>query len=275
LRKSVVPLALLSAAVAVSACLSQEQSPGPGPDFASSLIVLPGYTPGASVEGENSEFTLEWTASEDADWYEIRISPESITIDNWNSALPVDSVPAGDSSIVVALVGIQPEVYRNTCIGCAQCVAACPQAAIQQVDGKAIIDISLCTACGECVRICPVQAISNNCFGEPYHFGVRAMSEDGAPSEEIAVTEASYMLQYANDPAWCGDCAYECFILLDSCGPGCPVDAIWYTPDGTTSPPYDSGLVHIDYDLCINCGQCWIQCHEYGLWSIKKEVVEE
>jgi len=274
LKKPAIPFVLLLLAVAVSSCLSQEPTPGQGPDFASSLTVRAGYTPGASVEGENSEFTLEWNASEEAAWYEIRISTEPVTADNWNSALPVDSVMAGDSSVVSAFVQVQPEVYRNTCIGCAQCVAACPQGAMQQVDGKAVIDLSLCTACGECVRVCPVQAISNACFGEPYYFGVRAMSDSGAPSEEIAVTENTYALRYANDDKWCGNCAYECFILLDSCGPGCPVDAIWYTPDWST-PPDDSGLVHIDYDLCINCGQCWIQCHEYGLWSIKKEVVEE
>lgn len=274
MRKPAAALALLTASVAFTACLSQEQAPGPGPDFSSSLTVQTGYTPGASVEGENSEFTLAWNAAEDAAWYEIRISTEPISAANWEHALPVDTVMSDDSSVVTAFVTVQPEVYRNTCIGCAQCVAACPQSAIQQVDGKAIIDISLCTACGECVRVCPVQAISNSCFGSTYYFGVRAMSDSGAPSPEIAVTESTYRLRYANDEIWCGDCAYECFILLDSCGPGCPVDAIWYTPDWNT-PGEDSGLVHIDYDLCINCGQCWIQCHEYGLWSIKKEVVEE
>lgn len=99
------------------------------------------------------------------------------------------------------------------------------------------------------------------------------MGSGDAPSEVVAAS-GSYKLRYFNDPRWCGDCAYECFILLDSCGPGCPVDAIWYTSDRNT-PGEDSGLVHIDYDLCINCGQCFIQCYEYGLWSLKRQVVKE
>ncbi len=273
MSKQVIPLIVLVVTVVMTSCLSQDQIPGSGPEFDSELTVDTGFTYGDMAEGETSTFTLRWTAADDAEWYEIRISPNPIDDSNWDAAVPIASVPAGDSAIMVAHVVVQPEVFENTCIGCGLCVDACPQDAMHLIEGKAVIDLDRCTACGECVRVCPVNAISDSRYGQAYFFAVRAMGYGDAQSEVVAAS-GSYRLRYFNDPRWCGDCAYECFILLDSCGPGCPVDAIWYTPDWNT-PGEDSGLVHIDYDKCIDCGQCFIQCHEYGLWSIKRQVVEE
>ncbi len=273
-KNNALAAVLISLMVVISACLSQDQVPGVGPAFSSALTVQLGPTPGPSVEGELSVFSMQWNAAEGAEWYEVRMSTEPITASNWENCLSVDTVMAGDSSIVTAQVAVQPEVYTNTCIGCGQCVEVCPQDAMELIDGRAVINLDLCTACGECVRVCPVKAISNSSYGEQYYFAVRAMGNGNSPSAAIAATTSSYRLRYMNDKVWCGDCAYECFILLDTCGPGCPVDAISFTPDWST-PPADSGLIHIDYDLCIDCGQCWIQCHEYGLWSIKREVVGE
>lgn len=270
----VLPATILALAIATSACLTAEESPGIGPDFGGELEVVKGYTYGEFLEGTESVFTLVWDETEGAEWYEVRISPEPITADNYHLALPVDSVQGGDSATVIARVEVQPEVFQNACIGCGLCVEICPQDAMMQIDGRAVIDLQKCTSCGECVSVCPVQAITDSRFGVAYYFAVRAMGPGDAPSEGLAATTSRFRLRYANDEIWCGDCAYECFILLDSCGPGCPVDAVWYTPDWST-PGVDSGMVHIDYDLCIDCGQCFIQCHEYGLWSIKKEVVEE
>ncbi len=250
-------------------CLPADPVPGIGPDFVSEIQVDTGYTYGELVLGETSTFTLKWTSVDDAEWYDIRISTQPIDDSNWDTALRIDSIPQGDSTIIIARVKVQPEVYENTCISCGLCVEACPQHAMSLIDGKAVIDLSKCTACGECVRVCPVNAITDSRFGQGYYFGIRAMGSGNTQSGVVS-TSSSYRLRYANRERWCGRCAYECYILLDSCGPGCPVDAIWYTPSGA-----DSGMVHIDYDRCINCGQCFIQCREYGMWSISKEVVEE
>jgi ferredoxin len=256
MNKTVILLAALAVSLLLASCLPEDQVPGTGPDFSTELLVDTGPTFGEMIQGETSTFTLTWTASDDAEWYDIRISPHPINDSNWYTALRIDSIPAADTTTMTAHVQVQPEVFENTCISCGLCVEACPQNAMTLIEGKAVIDLNRCTACGECVRVCPVNAISNSCFGQAYYFA------------------GSYRLRYMNLETWCGDCAYECYILLDSCGPGCPVDAIWYTPDWST-PGVDSGLVHIDYDLCIDCGQCFIQCHEYGLWSIMKEVVSE
>ncbi|MCD4777266.1 MAG: 4Fe-4S binding protein [Candidatus Aegiribacteria sp.] len=268
-----VPFAILAVTLLMASCLPEDQVPGSGPDLTTELQVDTGYTYGEIVEGETSTFTLSWNAADDAEWYDIRISPHPINDSNWGTALRIDSVPAGDSTNIVAHVQVQPEVFENTCISCGLCVEACPQNAMSLIEGKAVIDLSRCTACGECVKVCPVNAITDSRFDQAYYFAIRAMGSGNTQSEVVS-TSGSYRLRYANRENWCGDCAYNCYILLDSCGPGCPVDAIWYTPDWNT-PGEDSGLVHIDYDRCINCGQCFIQCHEYGLWSIMKEVVEE
>jgi len=264
---------ILGISLLLVSCLPEDQVPGAGPDFTSVLMVDTGYTFGDPVAGLTSTFTLTWNAADGAEWYDVRISPQPITDSNWDSAVRIDSIPDGDSTTIVAHVQVQPEVFTNTCISCGLCVEACPQNAMSLVEGKAVIDLSLCTACGECVRVCPVNAISDSRYGQSYYFAVRAMGS-GNTRSEVVTANGRYRLRYMNRADWCSDCAYECFILLDSCGPGCPVDAIWFTPDWNT-PGEDSGLIHIDYDLCIDCGQCFIQCHHYGTWSITREVVEE
>jgi len=273
MNKTVILLAAFALTLLVASCLPEDQVPGIGPDLSTALSVDTGLTYGEMLAGESSTFTLRWTASDDAEWYDVRISPHPINDSNWDTALRIDSVPAGDSTDMVVYVEVQPEVFENTCISCGQCVEACPQDAMSLVEGKAVIDLDKCTACGECVRVCPVNAITDSRYGQSYYFAIRAMGSGNTRSQVVSAS-GRYRLRYMNIESWCGDCAYECFILLDSCGPGCPVDAIWYTPDWST-PGEDSGLVHIDYDLCIDCGQCFIQCHEYGLWSIMKEVVSE
>jgi len=51
------------------------------------------------------------------------------------------------------------EVLKETCIGCAKCIRACPYDAIEMADNVAEIDLKKCTLCGACVESCPVDAI--------------------------------------------------------------------------------------------------------------------
>lgn len=266
LKQSITILSIVFLMVFI-ACLSEKEFIGPPPSQAGGLVVGTGIT--ETGFGDREGFTVSWNEVEGANYYEVRIFPLEITSSNWDNAVLVATVPAVESTDSV-LIDVQPEVFTNTCIGCGLCVEACPHDAITLEGNKAVIDLEKCTSCGECVRSCPVQAISNSCYGESYYFAVRAFSGEGNPSG-IVCTSSSYRLRYMNWEKWCGRCEEECFILLDTCGPGCPVDAVWYEGPDDPFP----GMIHIDTTLCIQCGQCYIQCHEYGLWSIRREVVED
>ncbi|MEW6139920.1 MAG: 4Fe-4S dicluster domain-containing protein [Thermodesulfobacteriota bacterium] len=49
-------------------------------------------------------------------------------------------------------------VRPEKCVGCAECVVACPKGAIRLVKKKATVDES-CTECGACLRVCPEEAL--------------------------------------------------------------------------------------------------------------------
>jgi len=52
-------------------------------------------------------------------------------------------------------------IDKSKCDGCGQCIPACPEAAIQIINGKArLIDESYCDGLGACINNCPKGAIT-------------------------------------------------------------------------------------------------------------------
>lgn len=58
-------------------------------------------------------------------------------------------------------------IKADACIGCEQCVAACPEDAIRMEGGMAVVDLARCTGCGKCVAVCPASAIAMSGPAEP------------------------------------------------------------------------------------------------------------
>jgi electron transfer flavoprotein alpha subunit/NAD-dependent dihydropyrimidine dehydrogenase PreA subunit len=50
-------------------------------------------------------------------------------------------------------------IDEQACIGCGACVEVCPFAALEMIDGIAVVNEN-CTACSACLEVCPVDALS-------------------------------------------------------------------------------------------------------------------
>ncbi len=53
-----------------------------------------------------------------------------------------------------------PQIDEKSCVGCGNCVDACPFDAIEINNGKAKILSDKCRNCRKCIPVCPTEAIS-------------------------------------------------------------------------------------------------------------------
>jgi len=231
----------------------------------------------------NKGFEVTWSGVEDADYYEIRVSNQYITTENWAYAALAGKIRnTGDEQISTTLSKLQPIIKGNNCTGCENCVFTCPNKAISIFRKKAIIDLNKCTGCAQCYDTCIYNAVTNSFLGHFYYFAVRSYSKTGTPSEAVTCSDDLYMLRYYNSRfkridttiigtldsvKWCGHCYFQgCYINNPKTnGKGCPAGALY---EG------EKGFIIIDQLKCMFCGYCLKQCGSGGgNWSIRKEVV--
>lgn len=119
------------------------------------------------------------------------------------------------------------------CLGCGDCVRACPFDAMRLLPGETLpeVDFSKCVGCGRCVAACPRGLVE---------LGVR----DGShPSVWVACSNRN------KGAAAMKDCDVSC-IGCGKCSRSCPNSAI----------TVKDFLAHIDQQLCVGCGECVSQC---------------
>jgi len=90
-------------------------------------------------------------------------------------SISVSGCPNGCSRPQIADFGLlqvrHPEVSREACTGCEECVQACREEAIEMLDGMARIDSESCLSCGVCIRTCPEGALSSKNEGYRVQIG--------------------------------------------------------------------------------------------------------
>lgn len=126
------------------------------------------------------------------------------------------------------------------CLGKGDCAKACPEKAIVLHDNLAMIDQDQCVACGICVKTCPQSIISL----VPYNHqtNVLCMNKDkGAQAMKV--------------------CKVSCIGCM-KCQKTCQHDAIHVT----------NFLASIDYDKCVDCGECAAVCPK---GAISKGALEQ
>lgn len=125
--------------------------------------------------------------------------------------------------------GHGPKQCVFACTGYGSCVRVCSFDAIHIVDGIALVDKEKCTACGLCIEECPKDLIELVPYDETGHF-IRCNSTDKGRDVKKA-------------------CDIGC-IACKLCEKACGYDAVHV----------NNFLAKIDYEKCVNCGECAKKC---------------
>ena len=141
---------------------------------------------------------------------------------------------------------IEAELYQGEsdciygCLGCGDCVRACPFGAMQMLPGEELphVNIDICTGCGKCVEACP------------RHLCELAPFDGGKPIVWVACANRD------RGPIAMKECGVAC-IGCAKCRKVCPSEA----------PVIASFLAHIDQDKCTSCGECIKACPRHSIVS--------
>lgn len=125
--------------------------------------------------------------------------------------------------------GHGPKQCAFACMGYGSCVRVCKFDAIHIIDGIAVVNKEKCTACGLCIEECPKDLIELVPYDNTGHL-VSCNSTDRGRVVKDA-------------------CDIGC-IGCKLCEKACEYDAVHVT----------DFLAKVDYDKCVNCGECAKKC---------------
>ena len=114
------------------------------------------------------------------------------------------------------------------CLGLGSCATACPQDAIQVVDGVAMVNRKRCIGCGLCAKACPKGLI------------------ELVPASKRVIVQCS---NHDRGPLVKKVCTAGCIGCM-LCTKQCEFDAIHVT----------ANLAQVNYDNCTQCGKCAQKC---------------
>ncbi len=138
-----------------------------------------------------------------------------------------------------------PKQCEYGCMGYGSCVRVCAFDAIHIVDGIALVDKEKCTACELCITECPKDLIELVPYENTGHFVICNSNDKGREVKKA--------------------CDIGC-IACKLCEKACDYDAVHVKEN----------LAKIDYDKCVNCGECAKKCPTGVILSefvIEKESV--
>ena len=128
--------------------------------------------------------------------------------------------------------GAGPKGCEFGCMGFGSCAAVCPENAISIVNGIAHIDEEACVGCGKCAETCPKALIAP----VPENKKTRVQCS----SKEFGKNVMSV-------------CKAGC-IGCKACEKVCKLGAI----------KVENNIAQIDYDKCVGCGLCAVECPGKG-----------
>lgn len=141
--------------------------------------------------------------------------------------------------IAATKLGGGDKLCPNGCIGLGTCAAVCPFEAIEIHNGVAVVNYHKCQACGLCADACPKHLIELIPFDSRVWVGCKSVDKG-------AVTR-----QY---------CDVGC-ISCKKCEKTCQHGAITVT----------DFVAKIDYEKCVQCGDCVAACPRKIIWSDQKQ----
>ena len=121
-----------------------------------------------------------------------------------------------------------PNACEYGCLGCGDCMKACPTGAICIDSGIAHVNSSLCVGCGVCVKTCPKGIIE--LYSRDTKYIVMCSSKDKGAVERKKCVNACIV---------CHKCELEC-------------------TEGAIK--IENNLPVFDYSLCVKCGKCEERC---------------